>query len=157
MQNLIKQTRCKKIVFTGEMATGKSYLAQKEARKLKCLYFSVDKWVAENHAKYSPYSKEYIKQNISVQLLKNLEKPFIKPLLKEIHNVCKKHKVIVFECPLLFELGMQKMFDDIRVIKTIPYKQKWFAIKRKQDMELMKKLLERFKPYQCKTGKLIIN
>jgi dephospho-CoA kinase len=157
MQNLIKQTRCKKIVFTGEMATGKSYLAQKEARKLKCLYFSVDKWVAENHTKYSPYSKEYIKQNISVQLLKSLEKPFIKPLLKEIHNLCKKQKVIVFEFPLLFELGMQKIFDDVRVIKTIPYKQKWFAIKRKQDMELMKKLLKRFKPYQSKTGKLIIN
>lgn len=157
MQNLITQTRCKKIVFTGEMATGKSYLAQKEARKLKCLYFSVDNWVAENHSKYCKYSKEYIKQNVSVQLLKKIERPFVKPLLKEIHNVCKKNKVVVFEVPLLFELGIQKMFDDVRVIKTIPYKQKWFAIKRKQDMELMKKLLERFKPYQSKNGKLIIN
>lgn len=157
MQNLIKQTRCKKIVFTGEMATGKSYLASKKAKRLKSLYFSVDKWVAENHTKYSPYSKEYIKQNACVQLLKKLEKPFIKPLLKEVHNVCKKNKVVVFEFPLLFELGMQKMFNDVYIIKTIPYKQKWFAFKRRQDMKLMKKLLERFKSYQSKTGKLIIN
>ena len=154
---MIKNTQCRKIVFTGEMATGKSYLAQKKAKKLNCLYFSVDEWVAQNHTKYSPVSKEYIKQNVSVQLLKKLEKPFIKPLLKEIHNLCKKNKVIVFEFPLLFELGMQKMFDDVYIIKTIPYKQKWFAPKRRQDVMLMKKLLERFKPYQSKTGKLIIN
>lgn len=153
MQSLIKQTCCYKIVITGAMASGKSYIAEKMAKEMNCLYFSVDNWVAQNHKKYCKYTKEEIKKYLAeknyIQFLKSIEKPFVKPLLQEIHKLTKKHHKIVFEVPLLFELSIQNAFNEVILVKTTKWKQTYYANKRKQNLVLMKRLNAR----QIEVGK----
>lgn len=72
----------------------------------------------------------------------------------------KKHRSIVFEVPLLFELNLEKCFDEILLIKTIPSKQKRNALKRGQDFSLMDQLIKRQTLHSQKihkSSKVIIN